>query len=55
MKVDYIKLFATHRHIAETVFNRAADSKVKLSAETVADVLKTSANLALLAHVGERK
>lgn len=53
--VDFIKLSATARHIHETVFSRAADNGVMLSAETVKTVMLAAIELALLAHVGEER
>jgi hypothetical protein len=51
--VDYIKLAATARHIQETVFNRAADSDIKLTADTVKVVMEASIELAFIAHRGD--
>jgi hypothetical protein len=51
--VDYIKLAATARHIQETVFNRAADNNVKMTAETVETVLRAAIELAFIAHRGD--
>lgn len=49
--VDYIKLSATARHLQDTVFNRAADNGVKLSAADVKAVMEASIEMAFLAHV----
>lgn len=51
MNIDYIKLSATARHIQETVLHRAADSNIKLSAQTVRTVMLASIELAFIAHV----
>jgi hypothetical protein len=53
--VDYIKLSATARQIQETVFNRAKDNEVELSAEMVEVVMRAAIELALLAHLGEKR
>lgn len=53
--IDYIKLAATARHISETVLNRAADNEVKISADTVAVVLRAAIDLAFIAHTGTWK
>jgi hypothetical protein len=53
MSIDYIKLAATARHIQETVFNRAADSDIKLTADTVKVVMEASIELAFIAHRGD--
>lgn len=50
--VDYIKLSATARHIQETVFNRAAENGIKLSAETATIVMLSAVELARIAHLG---
>lgn len=51
--IDYIRVSATARHIQETVFNRAAENNVKLSARMVEVVMLAAIELALLAHRGE--
>ena len=53
--VDYIKLSATARHIQETVFNRARENEVELSADMVEVVMRAAIELALLAHLGEKR
>lgn len=50
---EYIRVAATARHLAETVFNRAAENDVKLSARTVKNILLAAAELAMITHRGE--
>lgn len=48
--IDYIKVSATVRQIQETVLHRANDNGIKLSTDTVRNILQTAIELAFIAH-----